>query len=231
MREPLKATVYRFGDRYRVVGLYNEPPRNSGGVRGLSDEKSACNLYRARARVRELAFCNPWEWFVTITINAENQDRFDLDEFKKRWSQCLKDYGKKYGVRPSYLLVPEQHKNGAWHAHGLLHDMSPESMKKNEHGYLDVPYFRNRFGFVSLSKVRDLDATRAYITKYVSKSLGDGVEVGKHLYLSSNGLARKSALCKVWIALDWQYSCDFCAVYETKDFNELDTNIIKEIKI
>lgn len=236
---PVKALIYRYGDRYRVIGLYSDPPHGGGGKgRGNADEeenggRSLSNLYRARSTVRELAFCNSWEWFVTITINEANQDRYSISETKKRWGLAMKDFKKRYGERFSYIIVPEQHKDGAWHMHGLFHDVPPEALVKNEHGYWDMPFFRRRFGFVSLSKIRDKERTCSYVTKYVTKSInesGGGMRFGEHLFFSSQGLQRKVKLCEVWIKLPWQYQNDYCLIYETKDFNLLDSSIIKEIK-
>ena len=52
-----------------------------------------------------------------------------------------------------------------------------------------ISYYANRFGYISLSPVRDGKKTASYITKYVAKAFGH-TEVGlcKHSYYHSHGL-------------------------------------------
>lgn len=192
----MKLTVKRFGNVYKLIYA-----KTVGGSQGgfLADpqseqEKELCNLARARSSIRELALCNPWEYFVTLTLNPDKQDRFSLDDYVRDLGVWIGNYNKKFHTHLKYLLVPEQHKNGAWHMHGLLHDVSPESVCRNIHGYLDMPYYANRFGFISLDPIKDQNKCSSYITKYVTKDTGKGVEVSKHLYYHSRGLEKAEVL-------------------------------------
>lgn len=192
----MKLTVKRFGNVYKLIYA-----KTVGGSQGgfLADpqseqEKELCNLARARSAIRELALCNPWEYFVTLTLNPDKQDRFSLDDYVRDLGVWIGNYNKKFHTHLKYLLVPEQHKDGAWHMHGLLHDVSPQSVTRNCHGYLDMPYYANRFGFISLDPIRDQNKCSSYITKYVTKDTGKGVEVSKHLYYHSRGLEKSEVL-------------------------------------
>lgn len=92
-------------------------------------------------------------------------------------------------------MIPEQHKNGAWHMHGLVAGISPASLEFNENGYLDWPAYRRRFGFVSLSHIRDPIACARYISKYVSKDLAKRAgELRAHLYYASQGLSGRELI-------------------------------------
>lgn len=192
----MKLTVKRFGNVYKLI--YS---KTVGGSQGgfLADpqseqEKELCNLARARSAIRELALCNPWEYFVTLTLNPDKQDRFSLDGYVRDLGVWIGNYNKKFHTHLKYLLVPEQHKDGAWHMHGLLHDVSPQSVTRNCHGYLDMPYYANRFGFISLDPIRNQNKCSSYITKYVTKDTGNGVDVSKHLYYHSRGLEKAEVL-------------------------------------
>lgn len=158
-------------------------------------KKTANNLSRTKARVQELALCNPWEYFVTMTINADKQDRYALADYVKALGVWIGNYNKKYNTKLSYLIVPEQHKDGAWHCHGLFNGVASESLTINNNGYLDMPYYRNRFGYISLDKIRDENKCSTYISKYIVKQYYnnqlDGVESGKHMFYASRGLAGK----------------------------------------
>lgn len=162
------------------------------------EERFDSSIARSKARIRELALCNPWEYFATFTLSPERNDRFDLAAFVKRFGYWIGDYNKRYGASIKYIMIPEKHPtSGAWHAHGLLHDVSAASLVRNEFGYLDLPYYRQRFGFISLSPVKSHERVARYITKYVTKEQAEvAQELGKykHLYYASRGLKGKEVI-------------------------------------
>lgn len=218
--------VWQYGNKIRCVGFKNPYngktlERDSRTAPSGSTSRASDNICRARSRVRELAFCNPWEWFVTITLNPEKQDRTDLDKIKIRWNQALKDYSDKYGARPLYLMIPEHHKDGqAWHLHGLMSGLCPESMERNRNGFRDIPFFRRRFGWTSLSPIKDCEKCASYVTKYITKDLGN-VESGKHLFFSSKGLNGATLLCQEDLELPWAFENDFVKIFEGSDLEEI----------
>ena len=66
-------------------------------VRGqVNENKIDESILRSKSKIFELAFCNPWDWFFTGTINKNKQDRTDLELFHKQLTQWLRDYNKKY---------------------------------------------------------------------------------------------------------------------------------------
>lgn len=215
--------IEKWGDSYRLVELFNTSPEKTSKQpevheRSPNEEdlhymeefytpeeegetiKAArfqSSIIRARSRVRELALCQHWDYFATFTLSEKKQDRFDLRGYIRDLGNWIRNYRKKYGSQLQYLIIPEQHKDGAWHAHGLLRNVSPDSLVKNEHGYLDMPYYRARFGYISLSKVKSHERCASYITKYISKDVtatADHMEKGQHLFYSSRGLAGKEIL-------------------------------------
>lgn len=160
---------------------------------------------RTRRLLLEYALCNSWTYFVTLTLDKTKYDRFDLDKFKKDISQFVRDQRKKWGFPISYLLVPEQHKDGCWHMHGLLNlpaaavvsfaelrangSHVPDKLIDGE--YSNWPDFQRKFGYCSLGALRSPIGCAFYIQKYISKDLDtNGVAVGKRLLLHSNGLNR-----------------------------------------
>lgn len=199
--------VYRYTDTiYKIVRFRSTAPRV-----GLSDKKGCqhydnkldASLSRARRVVLELALCNPWDYFVTLTISPDKFDRFDLEAWYKRFSQCLRDQRKK-GLDIAFLLVPERHTNGAWHCHGLIRGnlelvsfaderasglSVPDDLVDG--GYLDWPFYRDKFGWCSFAPVQNSVAVAYYVTKYLTKDNSRMVSaVGSHLYYSSHGLQR-----------------------------------------
>ena len=204
-------TYSRYIDNYYNIKQYNEdiykltyckkPIKRAGfeektnykRSRDVNNEKLSNNVARARAKVFEYALCNDFEYFVTLTLDKNMHDRYNLKGYTKKLGQFIRDYRKKYGVDIQYLLVPERHKDGAWHMHGLIMGIPEEHLSINKNGYLDWQAYSKKFGYISLDKIRSREAVSKYITKYVSKSfdnVGGVTEKESKLYYCSRGLKR-----------------------------------------
>ena len=168
------------------------------------DCKIPAALSRARRVVLELALCNSWDWFCTFTISKSKYDRSDLMTWRKSFTQWIRDQRKK-GLDISYLLVPEQHKDGSWHMHGFFCGVSdflvsfaderkrglkvPDKLVKGN--FYDWPDYREKFGFCSFGAIRDPVAAGFYVVKYLTKDLhASAVPLGLSLYYCSQGLNR-----------------------------------------
>lgn len=193
--------IYRYGTQFYLCAYKPTfvKTNSNNDVPNSNDFKLANNLSRARSRVRELAHCNNWEYFVTLTLDAEKVDRFDLDGSFKRISQFIRNYNKQHSCCIKYLIIPEQHKNGAWHFHGLMTGFPAKAFCKNANGYLDWIDYSKRFGYISLSPVRDPVKCANYISKYVTKSTGDNIDIGHHSYYCSRGLNGKEELQTIYV--------------------------------
>lgn len=211
-----KVTYHKAGKRAKKESWVEEiTPGNEGGSGGKEGEKELCNLFRAKSAVRELALCNEWEFFVTLTLDKNKQNRYSLDGYIKDLGVWIGNYNRRFGTKLRYLLIPEQHKDGAWHMHGLFQGVAPDSLVKNVFGYWDMPYYYNRFGYISLSELRDGKKTASYITKYVAKAFGHtDVELCKHSYYCSKGLQRAYTIDELNVAeispRAWQN--DYCGI-------------------
>lgn len=155
-------------------------------------EKAQNNFCRAKSTVTELALCNNFEYFVTLTLDESKTNRYDLTAFIHDLGVWIGNFNKKYNAKLKYILIPEEHKKGGWHMHGLFSGVPPNALTINEHGYLDLPYYRRRFGFISLSKIKDKSRCARYITKYICKDFTARLfDLGGHLYYASHGLNRR----------------------------------------
>lgn len=161
-------------------------------------------LSRARNIVRDLALCNDWQYFVTLTFD-ERWYRYSLPERIKEFMQWVQNENKQ-GKRIRYLLVPEFHKDGAVHFHALMAgidvarrpDQWPFSVNLKKKAYKqtgDVEYYDHwpqysaRYGFSSVEEIKDPIAVGFYISKYITKSLAEKADFkGVHTYYRSKGL-------------------------------------------
>ncbi len=172
--------------RNKGFELDNKNKRVKGSV---NDEKLDCNISRTKAKIFELAYCNPWEYFCTLTLDPKKYDRTDLKQYNKDLNYFIKNYNKKYKLDIKRLLIPEQHKDGSWHMHGFLMGLPLKHLKYNSNGYLDWNAYKEKFGYISIDKIKDSEKVASYITKYITKNLGDCVKkVNAKMYYCSLGL-------------------------------------------
>lgn len=161
--------------------------------RELSEEEKEYNRYRNFNRTKQMVFdyarCGNWDWFITLTFSGDKVDRYDFDECSKKSRKWLNNQ-RRYAPNLMYLLVPEQHKDGAWHFHGLLAntgDMKFIDSGKKDKGNPIYNMVKWQFGFTTATKVQDIHKVAKYIGKYITKSLCD-ITPGKKRYFPSQNL-------------------------------------------
>lgn len=203
-------------------------------VRGtVNENKINESILRSKSKIFELAFCNPWDWFFTGSINPNKQDRTDLELFHKQLTQWLRDYNKKYKLNIKFLFVPEKHKDGkSWHIHGFIYGLPIEHLTQFQvgdkmgkgladkvlNGYLVYNWkaYFNRFGFCDLEPIRNHEAVSKYVTKYINKELANSVtELNAHTYYHSRGLKFAELIKKgtmIWEDIAPTYKNDYCSV-------------------
>lgn len=216
--------VKRLGDidkiyEYRIKeeGEISYIPKGS-----VNDEKLQNNLIRAKNVIKEYALCNRWTYFCTMTLSSSNGNRYDLKSFQKRLSKWLNNYNTHHLCSIKYVLIPEYHKDGAIHFHGLLEDIPDNAFSINKYGYLDWEDYKKSFGYISLSVIRDNIAVANYITKYITKELGKRSEdLHQHLYISSKGLKKGEIIYQENASLTyWRHENEFCKIIEINNKTE-----------
>ena len=111
---------------FREAGWEDSRPRRAHRVREPPEQpEGPCDtigraLRRARAQVRELALANDLGLFVTLTLDGSVIDRYDMAAITKKLNVWLDNQVRRRGL--AYVLVPERHKDGAIHFHGLFND-------------------------------------------------------------------------------------------------------------
>lgn len=198
----IKLTTHNVLRRKGLEGVWKSSPKGS-----INDEKLLCNLSRTKSTIYELAMCNEWDFFCTFTLDKTKYDRYNLAKFRIDFTQMIRDLRKKYSCDISYLLIPERHKDGAWHMHGFitgipscelrvftLQEKLPKYItnKLNQNvSVFEWLSYRQKFGFCDLEKIRDKNRCSSYVTKYITKDLLESVkELNHKAYYCSQGLKR-----------------------------------------
>lgn len=200
------------------------------------------SLSRSRARVFELAACNEFQYFGTFTLDEKMRDRFNLADFRKAFAQYVRNLNRSRPAEKKikYLMIPEQHKDGAWHMHGLLLGLGEEDLRafnlsekiperikrqirKGETVY-DWTGYRDRFGYFTATAIKNPEAVSKYITKYLTKDIDSNArESGEHLFFASQGLKGRTTLVKNRFGRcpveSWDFENDYVktATFKTAD--------------
>lgn len=179
--------------------------------------KAADNLdrsvRRARAQVRDLALCTPFRYFVTLTLDEKQVDRYDIKAVTRKLTAWCDNQVRRHGL--AYVLVPELHKDGAIHFHGFFNGaleavdsgtMTQAGGKprrprteaqrarwtaQGEHSVFNLPGWS--LGFTTaIALYGDYRKAVSYVCKYIGKGQGQGQggKIGGRWYYSGGELGR-----------------------------------------
>ena len=254
-------SAYDYGDIVKVVYIKSAPnkpnpkkhdllypedqkPRPKFEKQKRSEgERFSNSISRSKSRVFELAMCNEFKYFCTFTQDEKLRDRFDLKEFRKDFAQLVRNINRcrTEDNKIKYLLIPEQHKDGAWHMHGLLQGLTAEDLRpfslnerlpyrirkqlKNCVKIYDWTRYRRAFGYFTCTEIESGTACAKYITKYISKDLQKSVrESGEHLFFASQGLKSREEIIKNCAdkcpITEWDFENDYVKVVEIQKSNK-----------
>lgn len=214
-------------------------------------KRLANSLSRTRKLIFEKAACNEWEWFFTGTLDGEKCDRYDLNGTFRRLSQFVRDYRKKTGYDVKYLIVPEQHKDGAWHFHGLLSGLPETALHKFDPKIENLPLrlkrtikngydvftwcdYADKFGYSTITAVRDTNAVSCYVTKYITKDMvKENASTGtrRHLFYASQGLQKPETIAESYpgtsYAPDYDFENDWVQIRKIASRDEMEQIIAR----
>lgn len=197
----------------RISGVEDERETR---ILGVNSSKLDDNVTRARSAILEISMCNQWDVFCTLTFDKANVNRMDLDSCYKALQLLIRSQREQFSNRVEYVLIPEQHQDGAWHFHGFLRgcgnglqpfslsDKPPkyvrEKLSMGKTVYRWVPA-QQRLGWTICEPISNPEAAARYVTKYITKDLSRSVSaLGAHLYYCSKGLQRSETIKKGHLA-------------------------------
>ena len=173
------------------------------------------NLWRIKTKIKDYVLSNDFDYFWTLTFKA---DRHDYDLAFKKMSNWLRRMKRKYG-KFDYIMIPELHKDGAIHFHGVtggLNALIVEADVRHK-GAKVYNCLEWNHGFTTLTKIRDKEKTASYVTKYVTKEMQNSiVEKGKKKYWCSRGLRLPAVSytdLNLGIDLIPYFKNDVCSIY------------------
>ena len=170
-------------------------------IKDYKNHVDEVSIKRTKKKVYDYAKSNEWEWFVTFTFSPDKVNRYDYDECTKYLSKWFNNL-KRSSPALSYLVVPEQHKDGAYHFHGLFSGMNEHQIEwTGKYVIKRVRGLRSKFvrtkekiykigsyklGWMTATRVREMEKVTSYITKYITKDMLDGLHGRKRYWCSRN---------------------------------------------
>lgn len=175
------------------------------------------NLWKIRTKIKDYVLCNDFDYFWTLTFDSERYN-YDL-AFEKmgKWLRKMRDKNGKF----NYIMIPELHKDGAIHFHGLTGGLEA-SIRDSGVKHRGVKVYNCddwKHGFTTLTKIRSKEKTASYVTKYITKEMQNSiVEKGKKKYWLSRGLRLPVVTYSsddLSEGLKAVYENDSCIIYKT----------------
>lgn len=199
-----KDLIDRFenGEPFDDIGYYYN---NLAQLQKNSIDKS---VSRSKRNLRRICLSNEFEYFSTWTIDCKHCDRFHIQDVFEKMQELTKAF-RRINKNFQYVYVLEKHLNGAFHLHGMIkgvkiglddynlveykkdnYDKLPyyilDSIEKGDHIY-HIPFFDNKLGYNTFTKIKDNSKSANYILKYISKDISR--LVSGRVYLRSKGLS------------------------------------------
>lgn len=184
-----------------------KPSKREKGVKSEGDDMLR-SMRRARAQLRRMALANEFEYFVTLTLDPEKIDRYDGAAVTKALSQWCSNMVRRHGLR--YILVPEQHKDGAFHFHGFMagHGLQTvdSGVEWDGRPVFNLPQWP--YGFTTAQHLYgEYSAAVGYCCKYIGKQQGQR-PLGRWYY-SGGDLAKPE---KTYVPMDYrELAADFAS--------------------
>ena len=164
---------------------------------------------RARSSILDIAKCNQFSYFATLTFSPQSVDRYDVSAVQRLVLNWLKNASCRKGFQ--YLCIPEKHKDGAIHLHCLCNLGSVQTFRaydphrnkplSTNHGQpvFNLPEWR--YGYSTAIPIdENYERTCNYLSKYITK--GSEKIFGKWYY-SSRQLTKKPEIQLVHGGIDY----------------------------
>ena len=171
---------------------------------GQTDNKHSeqVSINRSIQTIYKYAQANTWQYFVTLTFKRDSDvDVYDYSECVKKLTAWLHNQRRKC-PNLKYLFIPEMHKDGAFHFHGLIANCEGlifsdsgrvaignkayKRTKENQHFPTIYNMDNWKYGYSTATAVVSSCKSAAYICKYITKDLIQGIGKRRRFYPSNN---------------------------------------------
>lgn len=148
------------------------------------------SVNRSKNKIFYYSRSNDWSkgYFVTLTIDPKKYNSLDYKTSVDLVRKFL-NYLRNYDSSIYALIVPELHKSGCFHFHGLISGNIKDILKYSGHtikGHMIYNFVKGwTYGFSNVTKVSNTLAVEKYICKYTTKELLNN-SLYQHRYFTLN---------------------------------------------
>lgn len=110
---------------------------------GKDKTKTQQSINRAKSMIYDLINSNNWDYFITLTIDPKKANELKIDPKNIRQvtnyiTKFFRNQNRKHDNNIKYVLIPEYHKNGNVHIHGVVKGIRKKDLTKalNNQEYL-----------------------------------------------------------------------------------------------
>lgn len=195
--------VKEYNDMIKVIIYKNPQPfvvsdvvrkRNRREVNSEDYSPTISSLQRTKNTVQDIVLCNDFELFCTFTFDRRRVNRYSYYaccSTMRRWLQHQREISLERGVALKYLVIPEAHKDGAWHFHALISGYTGKLKATGKYTpkmrpIYNIPSYRS--GFTTAVEIDSKEGVSSYITKYITKSFVQ--QFNKRRFFCSHNLDR-----------------------------------------
>lgn len=195
--------TYANGDKnikYHTFSTLKGIARNRGEGSLSLEEKERLkykNLLETKSRIIDLIYHNgtikKWEYFITLTFDDNIVNGYDYTECKNALIKWLNNQ-KHQNKNLEYVIVPEYHKSKRFHFHGVVRgvekwELIPSFTQEGRAIYKNGARIYNlgnyKFGYTTISKIKNAEAVSVYTSKYITKEFID-IENAKKYWASKS---------------------------------------------
>jgi len=146
------------------------------------------SIMRTHRTLKDYILCNQFTHFFTLTISGEHTDRYDDILVQTKISNWLNNIRRHSSL--GYIVVPERHKDGALHFHGLMLNVETLNLyptgRKDRSGRPRYNTDKYTLGFHDFTEIENLEAVSQYVRKYISKQFFDREQYKRRYWCSRN---------------------------------------------
>lgn len=212
-KNDFRINVYNLRKRKKKIRC-NAPPvfDEETGELIVNPKNQERALRRARVTLVDMALCNDFEFFGTITFSNEKhgEDIHNPYAMKDKVTKAFDNYKQRFAPDFQYIIVPEfGEKTHRLHFHFLAKGIPEKDLFINIHHHLDWRLTTEKFGHTQITRIGKTRKDKVNVAKYCSKYITKGNQkICNHRYFCSDGLKRPTKTisgdsCEALYISDW----------------------------
>lgn len=173
---------YEYSSFDKIKGFSKHIRHNGSSTIEELEELKKYQLSIRKNKISDLALNNKdrFQYFITLTFDDNLVNSYSHENVQKKLKNWI-DTQRRNNPNMYYILVPELHKSGRIHFHGIVGNVPNWKLKQAINPNTGKEIIKDgariynltnyKLGFTTVSKIKDSEKVCNYITKYITKEL------------------------------------------------------------